>query len=190
MKNFCFLIFIVGVCLGQERYELNVSKDLIVLSRKIAFSFVGEKEIQPNRSPKIDKINQTIGNPVGSPYCQAGQYYSYYSASSLLKKNYDNWPVPKNGLAISTFNLAKSKGKKNKKYFAKEDDFIVWKAPNNHTGHIERVVKVLNKGWVETIGFNVSINQKEEGIWIKKRNIYFPLNRIKKIKGIVGVMSV
>ncbi|MGC8979014.1 hypothetical protein [Caldisericum sp.] len=172
---------------AQQRFEIWVESNLIKLSEKIALNLIGEKEIKENRSEMIDKINRTMGLPLGSNYCQAGQYYTYFHAYKILnKEEYNGWPVPRNGLAISTFLNAKKYGKKANKYFGKKNDFIIWKAKNSSFGHIERIYSDLGKGWVETIGFNVSIGDKE-GIAFKRRNIIFPLNRIKVILGIVGI---
>jgi hypothetical protein len=182
-----WLIFLPLLLLGQERYEIAVEKELVIESKKVALKQVGILETGQNRGKEIDVYNQIIGNPLGSPYCQAGQYYCYYIAYLNLKWEIKNHPVPRNGLANSTFDYAKKVGKKSKKYYAKENDFIIWKEIDSYFGHIERINKVGKAGWVETIGFNVSQNGKE-GVFICKRNIKFPLTRIKKIRGIVGIV--
>lgn len=183
-----FLLLLLPLGVGsQERYELTVDSALVIESLSVAKDCLGVIEKKENRHPAIDQWNLIIGNPLGSPYCQAGQYYTYFKAfQKIYGKPYDNHPVPRNGLAISTFNYAKQKGKKSQKYFAGPNDFIVWKQKSTTFGHIERIIKVYKKGWVETIGFNVS-SQGKEGVFIKKRNIYMPLNRIKDIRGIVGI---
>ena len=85
------------------------------------------------------------------------------------------------------YNDAIKRGKKTK-YIAKKHDLIIWKKSNSWQGHIERVHKILPKGWVETIGFNSSKtidNKKIEGVFIQKRNILHPLGRLK-IRGLIG----
>lgn len=173
---------------AQSAYEVYVDSLLIVASLKIAHAQVGETEESFNRSPKIDSYNLSIGNPLGSPYCQAGQYWTFRFALSLVKKG--NNPIPRNGLAVSTFYFAKQKGKKIK-YQYYPHSFLVWKTKNKLNGHIERIIEYKKKGWVVTIGFNVSSpsNPKVEGVFYKTRNIFMPLNRIKMILGIVRMKA-
>jgi len=187
-KIIWWILFYPLMCLSQVRYDVFVNKNLIDKSKEIAINQIGIIEKGKNRGEQIDKYNEIIGNPLGSPYCQAGQYYCYYMAYLELGLNPLNHPVPRNGLANSTFDYAKRIGKRNKKYFAKNNDFIVWKAIDSPFGHIERIYKTHKAGWVETIGFNVRVGGKE-GVFIVKRNIYFPLSRIKQIRGIVGVVN-
>ncbi len=185
-----FFFVLSSVVLGRPiRYEIRVKEKIAIKSREYLYSFVGVEEKGANRGVMIDEMNRCIGNPLGSPYCQAGQYYCYYKAYAFYGFDYPNYPIPKNGLAISTFNLAKKNGKLAKKYFATTDDFVVWKARNSAFGHIERVIENEGKGWVKTIGFNVSLRKGKEGVAIKRRNILFPLNQIKNILGVVGVIK-
>lgn len=173
---------------AQTAYEIPVDSQLLATSLKIAHAQVGEIEKTSNRSPKIDEYNLSIGNPLGSPYCQAGQYWTFMFAISLIKRGTN--PVPRNGLAVSTFYYAKQNGKKIK-YQAYPHSFLIWKTKNKLNGHIERIIEYKGKGWVVTIGFNVSspFNPKVEGVFYKTRNIFMPLNRIKLILGIVRMRA-
>ncbi len=185
------LIFLPWYLLfGQQRYNVFVDSLLVEKSRDILFAQLGVREAGRNRGEMVDVYNKVVGLPLGSPYCQAGQYYCYWKASRDLGRIYNNYPVPRNGMAISTFYLAKRTGEKSK-YEASVDAFIVWKHREGASGHIERIIGVMKKGWVKTIGFNTGSQSQDdgEGVFEKKRNIHFPLTRIKFILGIVGIIK-
>lgn len=172
---------------SQERYVVKCRQDLITKSYYYAKSQVGLKETGNNRGI-ADIYNLSIGNPKGASYCQAGQYWAYWKACGDLKLSYAVIPMPRNGLANSTFNYAKKIGQKTG-YYAEKHDFIIWKSVNDWTGHIERIIEVKQGGWVTTIGFNTGGGSEfnGDGVAFKKRNITFPLTRIKRIRGLVGV---
>jgi len=46
----------------------------------------------------------------------------------------------------------------------------------------------MDKGFVRTLAFNVPNEQNQEGVFIKKRNIYHPIRRLK-IRGLIGFRS-
>ena len=88
--------------------------------------------------------------------------------------------------------FAKRNGEK-VKYEPQVNDLIVWKHSNNWTGHVERVIEVLDKGNVRTVGANTnngkSGSQREgNGIFIRKRNVKHILGRLK-VRGLVGFRS-
>ena len=84
------------------------------------------------------------------------------------------------------FNKAKQVGKK-VSYKPQKNDLLFWIVTT--TGHVERIDSVLKGGWVKTIGFNTSSgtgNQRDgEGVYLRKRNIYSPLSRMR-VRGIIG----
>jgi hypothetical protein len=176
----------------QTRYELKkVHPGIIWKSYDLLIGEVGKKETGENRGI-ADVYNKAIGNPLGSPYCQAGQYWCYLKACAELNLQPFEIPMPRNGLANSTFDYIKKYGVKTK-YNPKVHDFIIWKSPEGYTGHIERIIAVGKAGWVTTVGFNTSsgLSGSQDnggGVWKRKRNIYHPLGR-KKIRGLSGVTS-
>jgi hypothetical protein len=196
-KVIIILLFILGLLLSitvasftQIRYELTAPKVLVLKSYNYLISQIGKTEIGNNRGI-ADEYNRSIGNPLGSPYCQAGQYWCYVQACNELNIPYYEIPMPRNGLANSTFNYAMRLGKRTG-YTPQVHDLIIWKSVYNSTGHIERIVSVRNGGWVYTVGFNTGVKSQDngEGVSKMKRNIRFPLNRIKKIRGLVGVRGI
>lgn len=189
LKRLLILLFIPYLIFSQQRYELLCKNVLIEKSYYYLNSQVGKKETGNNRGI-ADGYNKAIGNPIGASYCQAGQYWCYYKVCNETKISYNEIPMPRNGLANSTFNYAIKHGAKTN-YKAKVHDFIVWKSVNDWTGHIERIIVVGKGGWVTTIGFNTGGGSEfnGDGVAKKKRNITFPLTRIKKIRGLVGVRA-
>ena len=181
------IILLIPTLYSQTRYELKCPENLINGSYKILLEQVGKLETGNNRGI-ADIYNRSIGNPLGSPYCQAGQYYCYLTAAHKLGNPSMFLPLPRNGLANSTFDNAKRKGIKTR-YAARKHDFIIWKSIYNYTGHIERIVEVRKGGWVKTVGFNTGSKSEDngEGVCYKMRNINFPLSRIKQIRGLVGI---
>ncbi len=167
---------------------MKCDKDLIRESRNILFKQVGNKEtLGKNDSKEIRKYLSSVGIFYPAPYCTAGQFYCFYEAANKLKTHINNIPIKRTGLANAMMNDAIKKGIKNK-YIPENNDLIIWRNINNNIfGHIERIVKVNKAGWVETVGFNTSgaYAREGDGVYIKKRNIYYLLGRMK-VHGLIG----
>lgn len=178
------LLFIHLSIKASEKYILPCDAELLELSMKIAFEQVGM--IEGNCNNKIiGEYLKAVGIISKAPYCAAGQYYCFKKASEMLVDC--QIPFPPTGIANEIFDYASKHGKR-KKYYTERHCFIIWKLPKSWKGHIERVVKIHKAGWVTTIAFNVKsrCNGRQcEGVFLKKRNIYEPLGRLK-IRGIVG----
>ena len=189
MRKLIIIWLLCSSVYAQLRYEVKCPQILINRSYQYLIGEVGKIETGNNRGI-ADQYNSAIGNPLGSSYCQAGQYWCYFKSCQDYSLSYSLIPMPKNGMAYSTYQFGVKNGIKTI-YKPKIHDFIVWKAKTNGTGHIERIVKIGKAGWVTTIGFNTGSASQDngEGVFYKKRNIYFPLNRLKYIKGLVGVKS-
>jgi len=175
----------------QQRYELNrnTPAQLVHQSYELMLGEVGKTETGVNRGI-ADKYNKVLRLPLGSPYCQSGQYWAYWKAASQLGCKASEIPMPGSGLANATFDYIKRYGSKTQ-YKAQQHDFIIWKHPSNYTGHIERIISVGKAGWVKTVGFNTSSGNKGSqrdggGVWIRNRNIKHPLGR-SGIRGLAGV---
>ena len=95
-------------------------------------------------------------------------------------------PIYRTGSTYLMFNKAKQVGKK-VSYKPQKNDLLFWIVTT--TGHVERIDSVLKGGWVKTIGFNTSSgtgNQRDgEGVYLRKRNIYHILSRMK-VRGLIG----
>jgi hypothetical protein len=170
---------------AQSRYEISCDKRVFDKSLEILNSLEGTIEkTGKNDGEKIFEIQTTCGIPKKAAYCNATQYFTFFEAVKALNLTTKAIPIPKNGLAQSSFNYAKKVGKKTE-YFAEVGDLLVWKRGNTAKGHIERVVEVRQMGWVITLGGNVS-SGKKEGIFKKKRNIANPLSKLLSPKGLVS----
>ena len=185
-----FLLAVAVSSYGSVRYELKRATPvrLVELSHDIMMGEVGKVETGNNRGI-ADKYNRAVGVPLGSPYCQAGQYWSYLTALERSRCN-ALLPIPRNGMANATFDYIRKNGVKTA-YIPQIHDFIVWKSPKNYTGHIERIISVGKAGWVKTVGFNTTSgntgNQRDGGgVWIRNRNIKHPLGS-RPIRGLAGV---
>lgn len=185
------LSFCTIVCCAQIKYEIYSNKSLLDESRKIALLQIGVTEnSNRNDNSKIDEYLRTIGLASGNPYCAAGVYYCFSKAAEIIKLPVDSIPIIKTGSANMIFDKARLKGCK-VIYKAHNNDLIVWKSDNSYSGHIERVLVTGKKGNITTIAFNSSeyINGKRyEGVFIKKRNIFSALAKLK-VRGLIGFRS-
>lgn len=184
MKKIILFFIITQSLFSQSKFTLTCNSSLIRESEKIALEQIGTTEAtNRNDGPAFEIYLRTAGLPKGSAYCAAGQYYCYFTACRRLNLSMTEIPFPKTGLANKIFEHAAKKGKRSA-YYSKRHDFIVWRNGNTPFGHIERVYKTGKAGWVRTIAFNTKSGNKE-GVFLKNRNIYHPLSRMK-IRGIVG----
>ena len=176
------------ICLfSQVKYELKCNKELLLNSREICISQVGIKEATGhNDGERVESYLASVGLSKGNPYCAAGQYWCFKEGARLLKLHEFLIPIHKTGSTYLMFNKAKQIGKK-VSYKPQKNDLLFWIVTT--TGHVERIDSVLKGGWVKTIGFNTSSgtgNQRDgEGVYLRKRNIYSPLSRMR-VRGIIG----
>jgi hypothetical protein len=193
-KIILFTVFILNLynLYSQEKYLLYCRNDLLELSLDTAFAQLVTREETGHNDGDVEKYLHCVGLSAGYPYCAAGQYYCFYQAALALNLDKSLIPVKRTALANSMFNDAKLKGIKSK-FRAEKHDLLVWRKNNSYNGHIERIFKTMKVGWVMTIAFNTSkINKSNQsdgnGVFIKKRNIYYPLGRLK-IRGLIGFRS-
>lgn len=174
------VIFLININLfGFNKYIIKCDENVKVLSLEIAMGEVGKLE-ENNNSGYVEKYLKSIGLHSGNPYCMAGQYWTFEEASYKLKKNN---PLLKTGSAVKEYNFLRNIGIKIK-FRLSIYDLVFWRESKSWRGHIERILKVGKAGWIQTIGFNVK-SDKKEGIFIKNRNIFHPINRLLFI-GAVG----
>ncbi|ROL55656.1 hypothetical protein D9V84_11165 [Bacteroidetes/Chlorobi group bacterium Naka2016] len=176
-------MFLVFSGFTPEKYLLPSSLVVIDESARILAAQVGVEEVGQNRGPNIFEYQKSVGIPPGSPYCAAGQYYCFWRAVQNLNIPTSYIPIKRTGLAYEIYLWAKQRGKKST-FKPLLHDLIVWRKRTGINGHIERIVEVKDKGWVETIGFNVRKGNKS-GVFQKLRNIYHPLQQMVII-GLVG----
>lgn len=170
--------------MAQSKFQLPCSNQLLSKSFEIGLMQVGTIEKSKQNDGEVEKYLQSVGLTKGNPYCAAGQYYCFNEAANYLHLPNNAIPIPRTGLANAMFNFAKENGGK-VRYKPAKHDLIVWRRGNTPFGHIERVIDVYDKGFVRTLAFNVSNEQNQEGVFIKKRNVFHPIRRLK-IRGLIG----
>lgn len=174
LLSIIFSIFFPGGILPSARYELKCPASLLLKSREILIEQVGTLEKSNRNDGKmVSQYLHSIGLGEGYPYCSAGQYYCFLKATEILGIKENLIPIKRTGLALEIFNHSKKFGKRTN-YKAKVDDLIIWRKGLTPFGHIERIILVMDKGWVKSVGFNTSKiigNKRFEGVFIKKRNL-------------------
>lgn len=187
VKTLIIILLSVSQLIAQSKYCLECSEDLLKVSLDSAISQIGIIEKTNKNDGDVEKYLSIFNLRKGNPYCAAGQYWCFYSACKDLKFSMEKIPIVKSALANNIFNMAKIQGLKTK-YKVEKNDLIVWKIPISRHGHIERVYKIISKTWVQTIAFNVKSKIGKEGVFIKKRNIFSPLGRLR-IRGLIGFIK-
>ena len=156
MKYLIIILLFPLFVFAQSRYELSSNPCLLEVSEEVLRSQIGLKEkTGHNDGEHVKKYLLSVGIKTPAPYCQAGQYWCFVQACDSLGFSYDLIPIPKSGLAISSFNYAKKHGKK-VKYIAKQHDLFSWKISSGWSGHVERIVQTIRNSKVITGGFNTS----------------------------------
>lgn len=187
LKKIIIIFFIPLGLISQSKFELNCSKPLLIKSMEIGLQQVGTTELTNHNDGDVAKYLNSVGLAVGNPYCAAGQYYCFAQAAALLRINQSFIPIPKTGLANEIYNFGMKKGNL-VRYSASIHDLIIWRRGNTPFGHIERIIEVMDKGNVRTLAFNVADEFGRQGVFVKKRNIYHPIHRLK-IRGLIGFRS-
>lgn len=177
---YCTAIILINYNLFTfNKYIINCDNDLKLMSFNIAMNEVGKTE-ENNNSGYITKYLKSVGLNSGYSYCMAGQYWAFECAAKLLNKSN---PLLKTGSAIKEYNYLKNKGRKTK-FNLNKYDLVFWRKINSWQGHVERIIEVGKSGWMKTLAFNVK-QGNNEGVFIKKRNIFHPIGRLKFI-GAIG----
>lgn len=184
------LLVIPNLSFARAKYLLPCSPILLEESRTVLFEQIGTLEkTNRNDGKKIRLYLKSIGLNEGNPYCLAGQYYCFWESARRLKFDLASIPLPRTGLATRLINYSKQVGKIGK-FLPNVDDIIVWQKGKTPFGHVERIVRIGPKGWVETIGFNTRRYDRTrkrfvEGVFRWHRNLFAPLGHLSII-GIVG----
>jgi hypothetical protein len=186
MKKTIILITFL-LCIFEARatgnYELPCRQDLLEESEKVMLAEVGIKEKTNRNDGEVKKYLSSVGLREGNPYCAAGQYWVFRRACRNLHIPKSAIPIPRTGLVYNIYAHAKKRGL-HLPYRAKRHALIIWQYPNKRRGHVERIFKVGKGGNVWTVGFNTSSGKAGsqddcEGVYIRKRNIYHPLGRMR-----------
>jgi len=190
MKIFLgFFLFVYSVS-AQSNYILHCDSDLLRASKDSAIAQVGVIErTGRNDGAEIEKYLKSTCTVKGNSYCASAVYWCFFAAAIDLKLRINEIPIKRTALANSIFNDAVLCGEK-AKYIPREHSLIVWKYPNSCFGHIERIISIEKAGWVTTVAFNVSgysskDKKQVEGVFLKKRNVFHPLGKMR-IRGMIS----
>ncbi len=183
-----FLISFIDL-FPQSKYLLKCREDVLELSQRIALAQVGTIEKRRTNSGDVEKYLHSVGLKIGESYCAAGQYYCFSGAVKILRLPISFIPIKRTGNVNRMFEDAVQGGMISG-YVLNENDLIVWRKGKSGRGHIERVIIPGKAGWATTIGFNVRKydscrNKYVEGVFLMRRNIYEPLQRMR-VRGIIG----
>jgi CHAP domain len=152
-----------------------------------ADNYLNIREIEPNRSPDIDRWNNDVGAPLGSPYCA-----SYTSA--MLEKAHTYSPKTRTALARNFWNKANRNDRHtareilNGQYSVQEGDIVVWARGNTIRGH----VGIAYRNWYGKAGRTIEANTSSgvrgsqfdgDGVHLRRRAIE-PYNYFK-IMGVI-----
>lgn len=185
MKKLIIILLLPIALYSQSKYELSANRELLDKSMQIAIEQVGTIEKSNRNDGAVEKYWRSVGLTTPSPYCAAGIYYCFAEGCKQLNLHPTYIPIPRTGLAQSIYQYAKSYGTK-QSYKPDIHNLIVWRKGKTIYGHIERIIKVQDAGWVQTVAFNVKDSESgKEGVFIKKRNIYHPIGRLRLL-GLVG----
>jgi hypothetical protein len=189
MKKITLIFLLPFILYSQNKFEIPANGILLEKSLEIALKQVGTTEASNRNDGPVEKYWRSVGLISPSSYCAAGIYYCFYEACKQSNLPISLIPIPRTGLAQVIFNFAKSNGIKTS-YKPEKHNLIVWRKGQTSFGHIEKIFKVQNAGWVQTVAFNTKDQVSgKEGVFIKKRNIYHPIGRLK-ILGLVGFNAI
>lgn len=201
MKNYSLYLYILILisfnnCLSFDRYVLKARPEVVCKSQQILFTQVGVTEAtNKNDGPQINAyqkaagIRQGTSKVQGDPYCMGFQYWCFWEACNQLKIPYSFIPVPRTGSSQVPFDYARKNGKK-KGLYPEVNDLFIWKQKTAYQGHIARITKIDQKGWVTTIEGNTSPgstgSQRDGGgVYQRRRNYLSPIGSML-VRGFVG----
>lgn len=186
MRLFLLIFLSVSVipAFSLERYDLFCRKDLLERSEYHCIQQTGTVEKSDKNDGEVIKYQRAVGLDQGDAYCAAGVYWCFLMAANDLGLKRQEIPIKRTAVANEIYSDARKRGDI-EKYLPERHCLIVWRKKRSWRGHIERIIGVKKAGWVVTVGFNTVNSKGEQGVFIKKRNIFHPLGRLA-IRGMVG----
>jgi len=176
-----------------KRYTVECDDKLLDYSNQIMISQLGVVEKSNKNDGEVAKYLTLFGLGEGYAYCAAAQYYCFYQAAKTIGFDEDKIPVFKSALALKMFAETRKKAIFEEKLTElKKHDLIFWRRRNTPFGHTERVVEVVSKMKVITIGFNVKPDKQStqnQGVHLKKRIFKHPIGNLS-LYGAIGFKSV
>lgn len=175
----------------KPRFVLDIDSNLVIISHTIAQSQIGVTEKTGKNDGEVDKYMRFLG--LGGrklPYCAGGVSWSYLQGSLFLGKDRKFIPFPLSAGSQVAYDFARKNGKEDKTREIKKYDLFIWKKKDGIQGHIGMIDSVMQKGWVRTIEFNTSSNNRGDqrdggGVWNRRRNLIQPMGFLL-VRGFVG----
>jgi hypothetical protein len=187
--SLCFLAAIAAQA-APQRVALPSDSTLWYKSLAIAQTQVGVREATGrNDGPQVRAYLRSVGLGVGNPYCQAAQYWAFAEASKQLSLPPQAIPILKTGSTQAAWHNAVRRGRKTE-LLPLRGDLITWWTKGTSFGHVERVVRVMSGGWVQTVAFNTSSGSRGSqrdggGVYLRYRNWVTPDMRML-VRGFTG----
>lgn len=190
ITSLLFLLTVVACSDPLLRVEVPSDAHLWERSLQIATTQVGVRELTGrNDGTQVRAYLRSVDLNEGHPYCQAGQYWTFDIAIGELGMDRTAIPLLRTGSTQRAWFDAVKRGRKTS-VVPHVGDLITWVIGKTFQGHVERIVAVLDGGWVRTIGFNTSSGTRGSqrdggGVYYRYRNWLQPDLRMY-VRGFIG----
>lgn len=165
---------------GQDRYVLTEAQR--TAEKRI---FWAEQQIGINERdnlPVVLTYLRSVGLTKRYAWCQAFQYNSFRVVCNVINIPI---PIPRSGVANSSFDYAKKNGYKTD-FAPAVGDLLVWKQAD-WSGHVALIVKIFPNKKVQTIEGNTSSLSTRQGGAVERKMRYLNHKIGKlKVRGLVG----
>jgi hypothetical protein len=178
------VIILANVVYSQQRYELPTLFDTNLPRIELAETQLGIRE-ETNFSI-IQEYLRSVNIYANASWCNA---FQYWLMDSVCRELQIINPMPKSGLANSSYDYAIRKGNRTT-FIPQPGDLIVWRTEGKWTGHVGLIIQARNQASVITIEGNTSSNSFRTGGCVEKkvRLTNHPIGK-HLLRGIVGFKS-
>lgn len=159
MKRLLLILIVVVLTSSKPIYEVPIKASVLRDSEYIMLSQVGLQEKHGrNDGEHIRQYHKVIGlaysnTKTNYPYCMMGQAWFIWVANDSSFKGIE---TIKTAGTRKAFNNFKNNGTKRLNGTPQVGDFIFWTMPRSVSGHVERIIRVINEVTFETVGCNTS----------------------------------
>lgn len=181
MKLILIFLLTLSNASGFSKIMLYCDEALLIESENVALEEI--RAFDHQFQSKRYKYLISVGLKGEYAFCAAAQYYCFAEACSRLNISITQIPIIKSGAVSRIFEESKKSGSGTHAPISRHS-LVIWRYPKCCRGHIERVLNVLENGWVRTLAFNTDCNGTKNSACIKLRNTRHPLGRMM-LKGII-----
>lgn len=159
MKRLLLLLLIVVLTSSKPIYEVQIKASVLRNSEKIMLSQVGLKEKHGrNDGEHIRQYHKVIGlgysnTKTNYPYCMMAQAWFIWVAND---SSFNGVETIKTAGTRKAFNNFKTFGTKRLNGKPHVGDLIFWGVPRSVSGHVERIITIIDEVTFETVGCNTS----------------------------------